>query len=65
MSKDNNVQQEQNQNTKEAAEFQNQAMRDFVEERASDNKTKGPVDENTSRLPDDQNRLISQHNLRK
>lgn len=65
MSKDNNVQQEQNQNTTEAAEFQNQAMREFVEEKASDSRTKGQVDPSTSHLQDDQNRLISQHNLRK
>ncbi|UQZ32357.1 hypothetical protein C2I18_01600 [Paenibacillus sp. PK3_47] len=65
MSKDNNVQQEQNQNIQETAEFQNQAMRDFVEEKAGDNRSRGPVDDSTSRLSDDQNRLISQHNLRK
>ncbi|KHL92058.1 hypothetical protein QW71_31290 [Paenibacillus sp. IHB B 3415] len=65
MSKSTNVQQEQNQNVKEAAEIQNKAIREFVEEKAGDSRTKGPVDESTARLPDDQNRLITQHNLRK
>lgn len=65
MSKDNNVQKEQNENANEAAEFQNQALREFVEEKAGDSKTKSPVDEKTARLPDDQNRMITQHNLRK
>lgn len=62
MSKDNNVPQEQNHNAKEAAEFQNQAIREFVEDHAADTRTKGPVDESTARLPDNQNRLITQHN---
>lgn len=65
MDKSNHVQREHNQNPKEAAELQNQAIREFVAERAQDTRTKGPVDERTSRLPDDQNRLITQHNLRK
>lgn len=65
MSKDNNAQQEQNQNAKEAAEFQNQTIREFVEDKAGDSRAKGPVDESTGRLPDDQNRLISQNNKRK
>ncbi|NOU78592.1 hypothetical protein GC101_06825 [Paenibacillus sp. LMG 31459] len=65
MSKSANVQQEQNQNAKEAAEIQNKAIREFVEDKAGDSRTKGPVDESTARLPDDQNRLITQHNLRK
>ncbi|MEK3878522.1 MULTISPECIES: hypothetical protein [unclassified Paenibacillus] len=65
MSKNSDARQEQNQNAKEAAEFQNQAIREFVEDKAGDTRTKGPVDESTARLPDDQNRLISQHNLRK
>ncbi|AIQ53605.1 hypothetical protein [Paenibacillus sp. FSL R7-0331] len=62
MSKDSKVAQEQTENAKEAAEFQNQAIRDFVEERAADSKTKGPVDESTARMPDNQNRMITQHN---
>ncbi|WP_342421972.1 hypothetical protein [Paenibacillus sp. FSL E2-0178] len=65
MSKSTNVQQEQNQNAKEAAKIQNKAIREFVEDKAGDSRTKGPVDESTARLPDDQNRLITQHNLRK
>ncbi|MBW4085344.1 hypothetical protein [Paenibacillus sp. S150] len=65
MGKSDNVQQEQNQNSKEAAEFQNKAIREFVEEKAGDSRTKSPVDESTARMPDDQNRLITQHNLRK
>lgn len=65
MSKNTNVQQEQNQNSKEAAESHNKAIREFVEEKATDSRTKGPVDESTGRMPDDQNRLITQHNLRK
>jgi hypothetical protein len=65
LSKSTNVQQEQNQNAKEAAEIQNKAIREFVEDKAGDSRTKGPVDESTARLPDDQNRLITQHNLRK
>ncbi|AIQ48124.1 hypothetical protein R70723_21090 [Paenibacillus sp. FSL R7-0273] len=62
MSKDNKSAQEQSENAKEAAEFQNQAIRDFVEERAADVRTKGPVDESTARMPDNQNRMITQHN---
>ncbi|WP_405114620.1 hypothetical protein MHH28_10465 [Paenibacillus sp. FSL K6-1217] len=65
MSKSSDARQDQNPNAKEAAEFQNQTIREFVEEKAGNNRTKGPVDESTARLPDDQNRLISQHNLRK
>ncbi|MEK3836778.1 hypothetical protein [Paenibacillus sp. FSL R7-0128] len=65
MSKKTNVRQEQNQNSKEAAEFQNKAIREFVEEKAGDSRTKGPVDESTTRMPDDQNRMITQYNLRK
>ncbi|WP_342561765.1 hypothetical protein NST84_19195 [Paenibacillus sp. FSL R7-0345] len=62
MSKDKQITQEQTENAKEAAEFQNQAIRDFVEERANDSRTKGPVDESTARMPDNQNRMITQHN---
>ncbi|MBY0010153.1 hypothetical protein [Paenibacillus typhae] len=62
MSKDKQIAQEQTENAKEAAEFQNQAIRDFVEERAADTRTKGPVNESTTRLPDNQNRMITQHN---
>ncbi|MEK4327695.1 hypothetical protein MKX70_17865 [Paenibacillus sp. FSL R7-0312] len=65
MSKSTNIQQEQKQNAKEAAEVQNKAIREFVEDKAGDSRTRGPVDESTGRLPDDQNRLITQHNLRK
>jgi hypothetical protein len=45
--------------------FQNQAIREFVEEKAGDSRTKGSVNESTARVTDDQNRLITQHNLRK
>ncbi|WP_156130926.1 hypothetical protein NYE80_22895 [Paenibacillus sp. FSL H7-0357] len=45
--------------------FQNKAIREFVEEKAGDSRTKGPFDESTARMTDDQNRLITQHNLRK
>ncbi|MDF9840266.1 MULTISPECIES: hypothetical protein [unclassified Paenibacillus] len=62
MSKDKQIAQEQTENAKEAAEFQNQAIRDFVEERAADTGSKGPVNEHTTRLPDNQNRMITQHN---
>lgn len=62
MSKDKQIAQEQTENVKEAAEFQNQAIRDFVEERAADTRTKGPVNESTTRMPDNQNRMITQHN---
>ncbi|CQR56823.1 hypothetical protein JI735_29885 [Paenibacillus sonchi] len=65
MGKNNNVQQEQKRNSIEAAEVQNKAMREFVEENTVDSRTKGLVDESTARLSDDQNRLITQHNLRK
>ncbi|KWX78044.1 hypothetical protein [Paenibacillus jilunlii] len=65
MSKKDNVQQEQKRNSIEAAEVQNKAMREFVEENTVDSRTKGLVDESTARLTDDQNRLITQHNLRK
>lgn len=65
MGKDNNVQQEQNQNTSESAAFQNNAIREFIEEKTGSPRAKGPVNESTARLPDDQNRLITQHNLRK
>ncbi|MNI16024.1 hypothetical protein D3C73_693430 [compost metagenome] len=65
MSKNDNVQQEQKRNSIEAAEVQNKAMREFVEENTVDSRTKGLVDESTARLSDDQNRLITQHNLRK
>ncbi|KUP21201.1 hypothetical protein [Paenibacillus sp. DMB5] len=62
MSKDKQIAQEQTENAKEAAEFQNQAIRDFVEERAADTRNKGPVNDSTTRLPDNQNRMITQHN---
>ncbi|AIQ69760.1 hypothetical protein [Paenibacillus graminis] len=65
MSKNDNVQQEQNRNSTEAAEVQNKAMREFVEENTVDSRTKGLVDESTARMTDDQNRLVTQHNLRK
>lgn len=65
MNKANNVQQEQNQSREEAAEFQSKSMREFIEDNAGDTRTKGLVDESTARMSDDQNRLITQHNLRK
>ncbi|WP_379129340.1 hypothetical protein [Paenibacillus sp. sgz500958] len=65
MSKGNNFPQEQNQNSNEAAQFQNNAIREFVEDKTGNPRGRGPVDERTSRFPDDQNRLITQHNLRK
>ncbi|WP_191089477.1 MULTISPECIES: hypothetical protein [Paenibacillus] len=49
-------------NTQEA---QIEATRDFLENRTGEPAAPGPVNEDTARLPDNQNRLISQHNLRK
>jgi hypothetical protein len=65
LNKGNNFPQEQNQNATESAEFQNNAIREFVEDKTGHHRGRGRVDESTSRLPDDQNRLITQHNLRK
>ncbi|NUU63211.1 hypothetical protein [Paenibacillus agri] len=65
MSKDNNTKQEQNQSAKESAEIQSNALREFIEDKTGNPGTKGLVDESTARLSDDQNRLITQHNLRK
>jgi hypothetical protein len=65
LGKSNNVQQEQNQISKDSAEFQNNVIREFVEEKTGNPGTKGPVDESTARLSDDQNRLTTQHNLRR
>jgi hypothetical protein len=65
LSKDNNVQQEQNQQLNESAEFQNNALREFIEEKTGSPRQEGSVREGTTRLSDDQNRLITQHNLRK
>ncbi|WP_150273623.1 hypothetical protein [Paenibacillus tepidiphilus] len=59
------IQTEEALNSAEAAEFQSQKIREFVAEEAPDSRTPGPVDEHTARVPDQQNRMISQHNLRK
>lgn len=61
MSKDNNVDQEQIQNVKEAVEFQNQVIREFVEDHAERHKNQRSIEESTARLPDNQNRMIK-HN---
>ncbi|MCL6602326.1 MAG: hypothetical protein K6T94_05560 [Paenibacillus sp.] len=58
------VLQEQIQNANEEAEFQNQVTREFLEEKTGTRKDRGPVDEDTSRLKDNQNRLTSVHNRR-
>lgn len=48
-----------------SAELQQNAMKEFLEEKTGSPRNRGPVQEDTSRLPDDQNRMISEHNLRK
>lgn len=48
-----------------SAELQQNAMKEFLEEKTGTPRNRGPVQEDTSRLPDDQNRMISEHNLRK
>jgi len=58
------VLQEQIQNENEEAEFQNQVTREFLEEKTGSRKDRGPVDDDTSRLKDNQNRLTSVHNRR-
>ncbi|MFF2014397.1 hypothetical protein [Paenibacillus sp. NPDC058177] len=65
MSKDNKVQQEQIQHLNESAEFQNNALREFIEEKTGSPKPEESVHEGTTRLSDDQNRLITQRNMRK
>ncbi|ASA22870.1 hypothetical protein [Paenibacillus donghaensis] len=64
MAENDHVQQEQNHNTTESAEFQNQVTRDFVEDKTGAPVDQGPVSEKTARLSDDQNRLITVHNRR-
>ncbi|WP_151734524.1 hypothetical protein [Paenibacillus tengchongensis] len=59
------IQAEETFNAVEAAEFQSQTTREFLAEETPDSRTPGPVDEHTARVPDQQNRMISQHNLRK
>ncbi|MDQ0192931.1 hypothetical protein [Paenibacillus wynnii] len=58
------VLQEQIQDAKEEAAIQNQVTREFLEEKAGTRKDNGPVDDDTSRLKDNQNRLTSVHNRR-
>ncbi|MFC3745917.1 hypothetical protein [Paenibacillus sp. GCM10012306] len=65
MSKDNKVQQEQIQQLNESAEFQNNVLREFIEDKTGDPGTRGSVDESTARVSDDQNRLITKRNMRK
>ena len=48
-----------------SAELQQNDMKEFLEEKTGAPRNRGPVQEDTSRLPDDQNRMISEHNLRK
>ncbi|WP_410514862.1 hypothetical protein PaeBR_11015 [Paenibacillus sp. BR2-3] len=64
MENSEDVQLEQIQNANEEAEFQNQVTREFLEEKFGTRKDHGPVDDDTSRLKDDQNRLTSVHNRR-
>lgn len=56
--------QEQIQHANEEAEFQNQVTREFLEGKTGSPKDHGPVDDDTSRLKDNQNRLTSVHNRR-
>lgn len=65
MPKNNNPQQEQNHDSTERAELQNSGTRKFVEDHTGTSVNKGPVSEGTARVADDQNRLITQQNLRK
>ncbi|GGF74714.1 hypothetical protein GCM10010912_19920 [Paenibacillus albidus] len=65
MSKGNKAEQVKMQDSNETAVFQNQAIREFVEDKTGKPGAKGPVSQSTSRIDDDQNRLTSVHNLRK
>lgn len=65
MTKNNNAQQEQNQDLNENAKFQKSVTREFVEDHTGNSANKGPVSGSTARVADDQNRLITQQNLRK
>lgn len=65
MTKDNIAEQEQNQDPNEQAELLNSITREFVEEHTGAPIDKGPVDESTARVSDDQNRLITKRNMRK
>ncbi len=65
MTKDNNAEQEQNLDQSELTALQNKVTRDFVEDHTGSLADKVQVDESTARLSDDQNRLITQRNMRK
>ncbi|WP_405168473.1 hypothetical protein [Paenibacillus sp. FSL H3-0286] len=65
MTKDNNAEQGQNQDSNEVAELQNSVTREFVEEHTGAPIDKGLTDSSKARVSDDQNRLITQRNLRK
>lgn len=65
MTKDNNAEQGQNKESNEVAEFQNSVTREFVEEHTGTPVDKGLVDPSKARVSDDQNRLITQRNMRK
>lgn len=65
MTKDNNAEQEQNLDQSELTALQNKVTRDFVEDHTGSPADKVQVDESTARLSDDQNRLITQRNMRK
>jgi hypothetical protein len=65
LTKDNNAEQGQNQDPNEIAEFQNSVTREFVEDHTGTIVDKGPVNESTARVSDDQNRLITKRNMRK
>lgn len=65
MTKDNNAEQEQNLDQSELTAFQNSVTREFVEDHTGAPVDKGPVNESTARVSDDQNRLITQRNMRK
>ncbi|WP_340004114.1 hypothetical protein MHH52_19535 [Paenibacillus sp. FSL K6-0276] len=65
MTKDNNVEQVQNPDPNEMAEFQNSVTREFVEDHTGTPIDNGPVNESTARVSDDQNRLITKRNMRK
>lgn len=65
MTADNQAQQNQDEVSDGSAETKNSSMREFVEENTKGPIDRGPVDFSTARVPDDQNRLITEHNMRK
>ncbi|WP_339319911.1 hypothetical protein [Paenibacillus sp. FSL R10-2734] len=65
MTRDNNAKQEQNQDQSELTELQNNVTREFVENHTGTPNDNGSVNESTARVSDDQNRLITQRNMRK